>query len=194
MTRLENRLRIGWCFAMTISANSFASTPPQPVGLASSINEKRKGLGRRLIASGPLLVSAARIDLRHQDRAKRKFADLGFSRQTAQITPSGIDRRPPLQDTRDDDGCGHLAHNLLRLLPGVRADAQHRSYNRRGGQEIAPVRNPALRIIDDVRTCTQDHSQWIRPLPDSRWLRLWLSSRRPAFSEARFKINEGIWI
>jgi len=81
-------------------------------------------LRRRLIASRPLLVSPARIDLRHQDRAKRKFADLGFSRQTAQITAGGIDRGATLQDARNDDGCGHLAHDRLRLLPGAGADPE----------------------------------------------------------------------
>lgn len=65
---------------------------------ALSIIRKRQGLGAALLVSRPLLVSSPRINLRHQDRAKRKIADLRFSRQTAQIAAGGIDLGPAREE------------------------------------------------------------------------------------------------
>lgn len=116
---------------------------------APSIIRKRQGLGAALLVSRPLLVSPPRINLRHQDRAKRKIADLRLSRQTAQIAASGIDLGPALQNARGDGG-GHLAYVCLRRFPGTRADPERRSIDGRGREKIPPVRNSALGVIDDV--------------------------------------------
>lgn len=101
-------------------------------------HEKGKVWERRLLVSRPLLVPPPRINLRHQDRAKRKIAELGFSRQTAQIAAGGIDLGPALQDARDDGG-GHLAHVCLRRFPGTRADPERRSNDGRGREKIPPL-------------------------------------------------------
>ena len=47
--------------------------------------------------------------------------------------------RALLQDRRDDDRGGQLAHGDSRRLPGARTDSEHRSDDRRDAKEIAPV-------------------------------------------------------
>lgn len=139
--------------------------------------------------SGRSLFMKPRVDLCHQDRPKRKLPSLGFSRQAAQISAGGSDGGAALKDTADNDGRVGLAHHGLRLLPGAGTDSEHRPHDRGRREEIPPIRNSALGVVDDIGASAQHHSQGIGSLGKLRWLRFWLRPRRPAFSKARFKIN-----
>ena len=77
----------------------------------------------------------------------------------------------------------------LRRLPGAGADSEHRADDRRDAKEIAPVRNAALGVVDNVRAGLEDHPKRIGLLWRSRGFRWWLGLRPLAFSEAWFKFN-----
>jgi hypothetical protein len=131
IAKLEERREDDWSAFChdDLSEQLCVDTVRQPGqrGLLRS-HEKGKVWERRLLVSRPLLVSSPRINLRHQDRAKRKFADLGFSRQTARTAAGGIDLGPALQDARDDGGA-HLAD----VCP------KRRSNDGRGREKIPPL-------------------------------------------------------
>src|SRR5208337_2975969 len=93
---------------------------------------------------GALFLSGG--DKRHEHRPDREGVRLRLAGELPQVASGARDRTSTLEDRCDHDRSGFLAQNGLGLLPGARTDADSRSYDARGGEEVSPVRDPASGI------------------------------------------------
>jgi len=87
--------------------------PIPPEGPAARIaRQSSTGISKDTGASSlrPLLVAFSRRNQRHQHRPDAEFALLRLAGELTQITAGARDRRPLLQNARDDDRSGDLSH------------------------------------------------------------------------------------
>ena len=122
-------------------------------------------------------LARSSINLGHENRTNRELPCPRLPCQLAQIAPSGLDRGTSLQQACEDYRGLRVAHNRLRLLPGAWTDPQHRPHDRGRCEEVAPVPNPALGVVDNVRASGKNHSERIDPFRNHGWLRIWLRMR-----------------